>query len=291
MKVLVTGAGGQVGQALLATATRDVQVAACSRDALDISDERAVFNCLREAAPQVVINAAAYTAVDRAESEPDIARNINSLGPRFLAVAAREVGARLVHLSTDFVFDGNSCIPYRPDAPTNPLSVYGRTKRAGEEAVLEVCGGEAVVVRTAWVYAAQGRNFLNTMLRLMKQNGAVRVVSDQVGTPTSARSLAGVLWKLIDSSEIAGIHHWTDAGVASWYDFAVAIAEEAAVIGLLPSTVEVQPIATAQYPTAARRPHYSVLERSLASLAGRPVHWRVRLREVLREIGDARETV
>jgi len=291
VKVLVTGAGGQVGQALLATAPKDVQLIACSRDALDIGDERAVFERLQEAAPRVVINAAAYTAVDRAESEPDIARNINSHGPRFLAGAAREVGARLIHLSTDFVFDGNSCAPYRPDAPTNPLSVYGKTKRAGEEAVLEISRGEAVVVRTAWVYAAQGRNFLNTMLRLMKQNGAVRVVCDQVGTPTSAKSLSRVLWKLIASPQVVGIHHWTDAGVASWYDFAVAIAEEAAALGLLPPTVEVQPIVTAQYPTPARRPHYSVLAGSLASLAGQPVHWRVPLREVLREIGDARETV
>lgn len=292
MKVLITGAGGQVGQALLATAPpEDVQLIAHSRDVLDISDESAVFDRMREAAPQVVINTAAYTAVDRAESEPELAWKINALGPRFLAAAARDVGARLIHLSTDFVFDGNSSIPYGPDAPTNPLSVYGATKRAGEEAVLEVSGGEAVVVRTAWVYAAHGRNFLTTMLRLMKQNGTVRVVCDQVSTPTSAKSLARVLWMSIDPRPMAGIHHWTDAGVASWYDFAVAIAEEAAAAGLLPSTAEVEPITTEQYPTPARRPRYSVLERSLTSLAGRPVHWRARLREVLEEISNASGTV
>jgi len=288
VKVLVTGAGGQVGQALIATAPEGLQLIACSRAELDITNDRAVLDRLRADVPQVVVNTAAYTAVDRAESEPDLARKANSLGPRYLAEAAREVGARLIHLSTDFVFDGSASVPYPPDAPTHPLSVYGATKRAGETAVLEAGGGGALVLRTAWVYAAQGRNFVNTMLRLMRQNGAVRVVADQIGTPTSARSLASLIWQLIERPAVAGIHQWTDAGVASWYDFAVAIAEEGAAAGLLPSTVEVEPIATEQYPTPARRPRYSVLDRSsLASLGVKPVHWRVRLREVLREIENA----
>jgi len=176
-------------------------------------------------APDVIVNAAAYTAVDRAESEPELARRVNSDGPRYLALAAREVGARLVHLSTDFVFDGASSIPYPPEAPTNPLNVYGVTKRAGEQAVLEVLPGRSVVLRTSWLYAAEGSNFVRTMLRLMCANGAVRVVADQVGTPTAARSVAQAIWKITERPSVTGIHHWSDAGVASWYDFAVAIAE------------------------------------------------------------------
>ena len=288
MTVLVTGASGQVGRALLATAPKDFGLIPCSRADLDIGDEPMVLAHLRQHAPHVVINTAAYTAVDRAESEPDLARKVNSLGPRYVATAAREVGARLIHLSTDFVFDGRSSVPYRPDDPPHPLSVYGQTKRAGEQAVLEVAGLSALVLRTAWVYAAQGRNFLNTMLRLMKGTNPVRVVADQIGTPTSATSLAQAIWRLVELPQLTGIHHWTDAGVASWYDFAVAIAEEAAALDLLSTPVQVMPIATEQYPTPARRPRYSVLDKSSLTAQGLdPIHWRVALRKVLGEIRNA----
>lgn len=288
MKVLVTGAGGQVGQALLATAPQDLTLLHCSHSELDIADQQAVAAHFRQHTPDVVINTAAYTAVDRAESEPDAARKANLLGPRVLATAARENGVRLIHLSTDFVFDGQSCTPYGPDAPTHPLSVYGETKRAGEQAVLETSGLDALVLRTSWVYAAQGRNFLTTMLRLMKAGGVVRVVADQIGTPTSAGSLAQLIWRLVQLRRLSGIHHWSDAGVASWYDFAVAIAEEGAAMGLLPADVDVVPIATEQYPTPARRPHYSVLDKSsLIAIGARPIHWRAALRRVLKEIGNA----
>jgi dTDP-4-dehydrorhamnose reductase len=288
MKILVAGAGGQVGRALVGSAPTHVNVIACSRGELDIADERAVASCVRLRAPDVIINAAAYTAVDRAETETGFARGINADGPRHLAVAAREVGARLVHISTDFVFDGASSIPYKPDAATNPLCVYGRTKRDGEDAVLEVFPEHSIVVRTAWVYAADGRNFVNTMLRVMRLSGSVRVVADQVGTPTSAQSLAEIIWKLVEKPEVSGVHHWTDAGVASWYDFAVAIAEEGAAIGLLSPDVAVTPIATHEYPTPARRPPYSVLDKSsLTSLGIAPAHWRKRLRSILGEIKNA----
>lgn len=285
MKVLITGAGGQVGRLLAGSAPTQVQVAACPHHELDIADEHAVLSCVRRLTPDVIVNAAAHTAVDRAESEPDLARRINTDGPRHLALAAREIGARLVHISTDFVFDGASSVPYRPDAATSPLNVYGVTKRAGEEAVLGVLPERSVVLRTAWVYAAEGRNFVHTMLRVMRANGSVRVVADQIGTPTAARSVADTIWKLIQMPQVTGIHHWTDAGVASWYDFAVAIAEEAAERGLVPSGVTVVPITTHEYPTPARRPAYSVLDTgSLMSLGIVPVHWRKRLRSVLGEI-------
>jgi dTDP-4-dehydrorhamnose reductase len=288
VKVLVTGAGGQVGRALMHTTPAHVTVTAWAHAEMDIADERSVATCIRLHAPDVIVNAAAYTAVDRAESESALAHRINAAGPRYLAVAAREVGARLVHISTDFVFDGGSCVPYQPEAATNPLSVYGITKRDGENAVLDVLPEHSVVLRTAWVYAAHGRNFVHTMLRGMRANGSVRVVADQVGTPTSAQSLAQILWKIVATPRVSGIHHWTDAGLASWYDFAIAIAEEAAVLGLVPPDVIVTPIATHEYATPARRPRYSVLDTtSLAALAIAPVHWRKRLRSILGEMKNA----
>lgn len=288
IKALVTGAGGQVGRALLAAVPDNFAVIACARADLDIGSGRAVRDIVSRHRPAVIINAAAYTAVDKAESEPDAAQRINAEGPRNLALAARECDARLLHISTDFVFDGDTSVPYRPESATNPLSVYGRTKRDGERAVLEGLPGRGAIVRTAWVYAATGANFVNTMLRLMRANGAVRVVADQVGTPTAARFFATTLWHLAADREIRGIHHWTDAGVASWYDFAVAIAEDGAELGLVSPDVTVTPITTADYPTPARRPAYSVLDkRSLAPLGLSPLHWRKRLRSVLQEIPRA----
>jgi dTDP-4-dehydrorhamnose reductase len=287
-QVLITGAGGQVGRSLLQMRPEAVEAIACTHADLDIGASDAVLDCVGHHRPAVIINAAAYTAVDKAESEPDRAQRINADGPAHLAAAARECGARLIHISTDFVFDGAASVPYRPDAVTHPLSVYGRTKRDGERAVLEALPERATIVRTAWVYAATGANFVRTMLRVMKANGTVRVVADQVGTPTAARQLAETLWRIAVNPEIRGIHHWTDAGVASWYDFAVAIAEEGAVLGLLPPEIVVTPITTAEYPTPARRPSYSVLDkRSLAAFGISPIHWRQRLRAVLKEIPGA----
>jgi dTDP-4-dehydrorhamnose reductase len=283
--VLVTGVTGQVGSSLAGTVPPEITLLTTSDKELDITDGNAVNAYVRTHKPEVIINAAAYTAVDRAESEPELARRVNEDGPRHLAVAAREVGARLIHISTDFVFDGAASLPYRPDARTNPLSVYGKTKLAGEQAVLELLPEGSVIVRTAWVYAAAGNNFVRTMLRIMNANGSVRVVADQVGTPTAARTLAETLWKLVAKPEIRGIHHWTDAGVASWYDFAVAIAEEGAQFGLVPDNVLVTPIATSEYPTPARRPSYSVLDKTSLTASGfTPVHWRKRLRVVLGEL-------
>lgn len=285
MRVLITGAGGQVGRCLLATSPTDIEVIALTHAELDIGVVHAVHEAMLRHRPDLLINAAAYTAVDKAESEPELARRINTEGPNHLAQAAERANARLIHLSTDFVFDGFASTPYRPESPTHPLSVYGTTKRDGELAVLESLPYRSIIVRTAWVYAAEGANFLRTMLRLMRAHGAVRVVADQVGTPTAARGLAEVLWRIARNPEIRGVHHWTDAGVASWYDFAVAIAEEGAALGLLPDSVSVAPISTAEYPTPARRPPYSVLDKqSLTALGFAPEHWRKRLRAVLAEI-------
>lgn len=289
MKVLITGAGGQVASALLKLKPAGIEAQALSHRELDIGDREAVGRALAQAKPGVIINAGAYTAVDRAESEAAQALRANGEGPGHLAEAARQQGARLLHISTDFVFDGSQSRPYAPDAPVRPLGIYGETKLEGERRVQAALGARALILRTAWVYAAGGHNFVRTMLKLMAERGRVKVVADQVGTPTWAASLAEALWAAVRTPDFGGIHHWTDAGVASWYDFAVAIAEEAHAAGLLKQPAEVESITTADYPTPARRPAYSVLDRGSAerALGLKPAHWRVNLRKMLRESGNA----
>jgi dTDP-4-dehydrorhamnose reductase len=287
MKVLLTGASGQVGSATLASAPPGVQVRALSHSQLDLTDAAAIRAAVNDWQPDLIVNAAAYTAVDKAESESELAFAINAEGPRRLAMASQAIGGcRLIHLSTDYVFDGNSGEPYKPDAAVNPLSVYGRSKLAGEQAVVSALGERAIVLRTAWVYAPQGRNFVLTMLRLMRERSLVRVVADQHGTPTAAGSIAAAIWGLAQCAQPGGILHWTDAGAATWYDFAVAIAEEARAIGLISNPVELVPITTAEYPTAARRPRNSVLDTrdTTARLGMTPRHWRAELRDVLQRL-------
>lgn len=290
LDVLIIGASGQLGQALSRIKPENVQVHLRKHAEFDIGDADAVQQTIKSIQPDVIINAAAYTAVDKAESEPEQAAWVNVTGVRNLATSLKENNhGRLIHVSTDFVFDGRSSIPYSVAALTNPLSVYGKTKHEGECVVREILGDRALVVRTAWLYASIGKNFMLTMLRLMKERDEVRVVADQVGTPTSVNSLAAVLWQCALHTDISGTLHWTDAGVASWYDFAVAIAEEAMTLGFLSRMPKMIPIATADYPTPAIRPAYSVLDKSetYRQLNSVPVHWRQELRTVLREIEHA----
>jgi dTDP-4-dehydrorhamnose reductase len=209
---------------------------------------------------------------------------VNRDGAGVLARAATAAGARMAHVSTDFVFDGETSRPYRPDDPAAPLGVYGASKHAGDQAVA-AAAPDALIVRTAWVYSPWGGNFLKTMLRIMAERGEVRVVADQIGTPTSAATLAATLWGL-SGAQATGIFHCTDAGVASWYDFAQAIAEDAHAMGMLASGVQVRPIATRDYPTPARRPAYSVLDKTStwAVLGEPPPHWRVVMRGVLEQL-------
>ena len=287
MKVLITGANGQLGQALTRAAPRSAELIVKAHADFDISDAGQVRELVNAERPELIINAAAYTAVDRAEADEQTARAVNAEGPAYLASAAGECGARLIHISTDFVFDGASSEPYATDATVAPLNVYGRTKSTGEAAVIGALTDYAIV-RTSWLYAAWGANFVQTMLRLMRERGTVRVVSDQIGSPTSVNSMAKALWSL-SSSKLAGIFHWADAGVASWYDFAAAIAEEGAVRKLLPKDVQVISIATEEYPTPARRPRFSVLDTrsTVAAIGLTPAHWRTELRRVLDEIACA----
>jgi dTDP-4-dehydrorhamnose reductase len=282
MKVLIVGGNGQLGRSLRALAPEGAEIVSHDVDTLDITDKAAVDAIIQAVRPDIMFNAAAYTAVDKAESEEAAAHAVNATAVGLLADAARTVGARFVHVSTDFIFDGTAHMPYATDAAPNPLSVYGRTKLAGEAAA----GPDALIVRTAWVYAPIGGNFVRTMIRLMGQNPEVRVIADQIGTPTYAPDLAQALWTLA-AKGASGIFHHTDAGVASWYDFAVAIQEEALAAGLLDKAVPVIPIATHEYPTPAVRPQFSVLDKSAtwALLGAVAPHWRVNLRRMIAAIG------
>lgn len=284
MRVLLAGRAGQLGRQALSTVPGDVELLAPPEDAFDITDESSVRAVVDDGRPQWIINAAAYTAVDAAEQDRDNAFRINADGPETLARVAAEAGARLLHVSTDFVFDGCAGRPYRAEDRPAPLSVYGESKLAGERRAAAVLGESLSIVRTAWVYAPGGRNFVRTMLRLAAERSELRVVDDQVGSPTHAVGLAEAVWALITRAEQpGGIWHWTDAGVASWYDLARAVVELAAERWPERSWASVMPIGSEDYPTPARRPSYSVLDcRPLRALAGTPPHWRERLRHALR---------
>jgi dTDP-4-dehydrorhamnose reductase len=282
--LVVTGGRGQLGRELVRSCPEGWRVAAPGSDEMDITDAAAVRRYIKARRPAVVVNAAAYTAVDRAEIEPARAWAVNADGAANVAAAANDSETRLIHISTDFVFDGRQGVPYPPEAEPGPLNEYGRSKLAGEERVSAAQGDRATILRTAWLYAAGGPNFVLTMLRLFRERGHVRVVTDQLGTPTWARGLAVALWRAASLPDFRGTHHWTDAGVASWYDFAVAIAEESEARGLLSDPVRVEPIRAAEYPTPARRPASSVLDKTSAwALLGTPPHWRAQLREMLAE--------
>ena len=282
MKAMITGKGGQLGDALIATAPAGIQLDLTDRMVLDLNDRLAIAAYVAASRPDIVINAAAYTAVDKAETDFDTATAINNHAVEALAVATRKAGARLVHISTDFVFDGQASSPYPVDASVAPLGVYGQTKYAGEVAAL---AAGALVVRTAWVYAKGGQNFVMTMLRLMTQREEIRVVNDQFGTPTWANSLAEGVWQMVEKN-VSGVYHYTDGGIASWYEFADAIQDHALNIGLLKRRVKLTPITTSEYPTAAQRPAYSVLDKDLttALLGHAPSDWRVNLHRMLEEM-------
>ena len=286
MKALIFGAEGQVGRALAEAAPNTVHLVRLGRANCDIRSPARVAQAIAETRPDVVFNAAAFTAVDRAETEVEAANAVNAIAPGVVADAARAAGARTVHLSTDHVFDGRADRPYRTDDQTNPQSVYGRTKLAGEAAVRRA-DPLALIVRTCWLYSSRGSNFATRMLQLMRDGGTLRIVADQTGTPTRAGSLAAALWTLVGAGA-TGLFHYRDAGQATWHAFAVAIQEEALLLGLLPRTTSIQPIATGEYPAPAPRPPFAVLDASAAwrSTGGPPPHWRTHLRQMLCELRD-----
>jgi dTDP-4-dehydrorhamnose reductase len=287
MRVLVLGGGGQIARAVHAMAPNLSDIVLKTRAQLDICDAAGVVHALKEFRPSWVVNGAAYTAVDLAEDQPEQAMAANDTAVGILASATERAGCRLLHLSTDFVFDGKSNRAYLPNDQTNPLSVYGSSKLGGERKVLQSAGG--IVLRTAWVYASEGRNFVLTMLKLMRERQEIRVVCDQIGAPTWAGSAAAAIWGLIEANAPGGIYHWSDLGLASWYDFAVAIQEEAQIKGLLNQAIPIVPIRSAEYPTRAQRPAFSLLDTgSTRAMLNVPAHhWRHNLRSMLDELRAA----
>jgi len=285
MKVVITGADGQVGWELQQTLPADVKIKALGRSDLDITDRSAVTSVIAGLHPDLVINAAAYTAVDKAEKETVKAYSVNADGAANIARAVEEYSTRLIHLSTDFVFDGSQSKPYLPGDLPNPAGAYGASKLRGERAVMAATKDRAVILRTAWVYSVHGSNFVKTMLRLMAERDELKIVADQVGSPTWAKELAKAIWLIADNTDMHGTYHWTDDGTASWYDFAMAIQEEAHALGLLQKMIPVKPIKTEEYPTPAKRPQYSVLDKTstCTALGYTPPHWRESLKKMLIE--------
>jgi dTDP-4-dehydrorhamnose reductase len=278
--VLIAGANGQLGGALQRLAPAWAEVTAIDVEDCDLTDVPMLTARLTVEAPDLILNAAAYTAVDNAESDEGTARAINAGAVAAMVEAMAETGGKVVYVSTDYVFDGTASVPYAPDAPRNPQSAYGRTKAEGEDALR----AEDILVRTAWLYEAGGANFVRTMIRLMKERYELRVVADQVGAPTWATGLAHTLWRLVEKQATGTFHHCDD-GVASWHEFAVAIAEEAYALGLIPRIPAIHAITTADYPTPAKRPAYSLLDcsKTRAFLGDAPVAWRENLRLMLKE--------
>lgn len=292
-KVLITGCGGQLGQALLAALPPGMEGIATTRASLDLADGEACRQAVRQHRPAWVLNAGAYTAVDRAESEPDLAERVNAGAPEAFAEVLADIGGSLLQISTDFVFNGSQGFPYRPEQALDPLGVYGASKAEGERRAAALLPPDRLcVLRTSWVYGPVGHNFCLTMLRLHRLKAAagegLRVIADQVGCPTATHTLAQACWQVIERS-VSGTHHWSDAGAASWYDFAVAIGELAVLQGVLPLAAAVSPIGTEEYPTPAKRPSYSLLEcRATRAALGLPArHWRETLAEVLARIPPA----
>ncbi len=285
MRVILTGAGGQLGRELVSALPPSIDLVAFDRAALDITESDRVAAVVEEVGPAMILNAAAFTAVDRAEKETYTARAVNRDGVEYLATAAREVGARMIQVSTDFVFGGFSPGAYSPDDPADPLSTYGRTKHEGDCRVQEILGARALVVRTSRVYSRHGDNFVTKMLTLMGEREVVRVVDDQVGSPTWAALLARVLWKAT-RSDLSGIRHWCDGGSCTWFEFATAIQEEALARRILERRADLEPVSSDEFPTAARRPANSVLDSSTLcrELALEATPWRIALGRMLDEV-------
>jgi dTDP-4-dehydrorhamnose reductase len=294
MTILLTGLDGQLGQELLPMLAPLGSVTAVGRGQLDLARPEEIRSLLHSLNPTVIVNAAAYTAVDKAENEWELAKAVNGTAPTVMAETAQKLGAALIHVSTDYVFNGQKNTPYLEDDATDPLGAYGKSKLLGEDGVRAACDRH-LILRTAWVYGVGGKgNFVKTMLRLGKDREELRVVMDQVGAPTWTGHLAEAIARLIpliapdeaDTTPITGTYHYTNSGAISWYDFAVAVFEEAAVLGFPLSIQRVIPITTAEYPTPAMRPAYSVLSgRKLAAAFNEPApHWRQGLRLMLKTL-------
>jgi dTDP-4-dehydrorhamnose reductase len=285
-RILLIGANGQLGRELARTLTPLGEVIGADRQTIDLSDAAGMQQTILAVKPDLIVNAAAYTAVDRAETESELAYLINATAPTILAETACQLNADLIHVSTDYVFDGRKNTPYLEEDPTNPIGVYGKSKLAGEQGIEQRCD-RYLILRTAWVYGTYGKiNFVKTMLRLGAQREEVRVVVDQIGSPTWAEDIASAIARLVGNSAPTGVYHFTNSGVASWYDFASAIFAEAERLGFPLKVQRLVPIATSEYPTPAQRPAYSVLstKKISAVLDTYPQHWRSGLQQMLAQL-------
>ena len=285
MKILLAGGSGQLAQELQPILLSSGEVIAVDRTRIDLSQPESIRQAMAEIQPDLVVNAAAYTAVDKAENEPELAHAVNGIAPGIFAEECAKLRATLIHFSTDYVFDGSRGSAYLETDITNPLGTYGKSKLAGEEAIRNAVNRH-IIIRTAWVYGNGGKgNFVKTMLRLGKEREEIRVVADQIGSPTWTGDLAAAVSQIIPQikPEIFGTYQYTNSGVCSWYDFAIAIFEEAEKLGFTLKVQRVIPITTAEYPTPAKRPAFSVLStvKISAILDTYPPHWRQGLRQML----------
>ena len=289
MNVIIFGARGQLGQCLADIVSSGICAEFLSREDCDLLQPDSIKRTLDKKKPDFVINAAAYTDVDRAESEAEVAHRVNGKAVGAIAEWVSYNRARLIHLSTDFVFDGKSQRPYQINDKMNPLGAYGASKEAGEKQVKELAPKATMVIRTSWVYSEYGSNFVKTMLRLMRESKSLSVVDDQLGSPTYAGSLARIIWTIINMDYFQpGIFHWTDNGTITWYQFACTIQAEATKLGLLNRSIPIKPISTDEYPTSAKRPAYSALDTSkLEQLTSqRARDWQLNLNYVLNRLKD-----
>lgn len=282
MNILVTGANGQLGNEMQVLARENLQHTYFFTDVqeLDICDEQAVYAYVSEHKIDIIVNCAAYTAVDKAEDNVELCDKLNNIAPGYLARAAQANGAAMIQVSTDYVFDGTAHIPYTEEEPTCPASVYGSTKLAGEQNVMDHCE-KAMVIRTAWLYSIYGNNFVKTMIRLGQERDSLGVILDQIGTPTYANDLAQAIFAAINKGVVRGIYHFSDEGVCSWYDFTIAIHRLAGI-----ASCKVKPLHTADYPAKAPRPHYSVLDKTkIKDTFGIEIpHWEESLKRCINQL-------
>lgn len=282
-QILVTGCKGQLGNEIQLLAPKYAETCHfffTDKEELDITNRKAVYAFIEQNHISIVINCAAFTAVDKAEDNAELCDLLNHVASGYLAEAVASVGGSMIQVSTDYVFDGTGCTPYKEDDATNPQTVYGRTKLAGEESVIRSCAG-SMVIRTAWLYSTFGNNFVKTMIRLGKERDALGVVFDQIGSPTYARDLARSIMQIVDKGIIPGVYHFTNEGVCSWYDFTRAIHRLEGI-----DSCKVSPIHTEDYPVPAQRPHYSVLDKSkIKETFGIDIRWwEDALKECIKEL-------
>ncbi len=290
MKVLLTGSTGQLGISIIKTKSDYVDLIRTNREQLDLSNTLSCEDFVLSEKPDWVINCAAFTAVDQAEKDIDLSRKINSFAPEAFANSLNKINGKLLHISTNFVFDGQQNSPYKTNQKTNPINQYGYSKALGEDMIMKKTKRKktAIILRTSWVISPYGKNFILSMLKLHEQRESINVVCDQIGAPTSAKHLAKICWEIIHfkkNKELPEILHWSDAGVASWYDLAVAVGDIGIELGIIKKKAFVNPIKTQNYPLPAERPKYSILDldSTCQILDVVPNHWRMNLLETLKE--------